>query len=218
MSGTAGQRRLAWLSWLALLTLRVLAFTWRLRVVNQEVLVAQHANGRAVVRVFWHGQLLVGLWSIRNQRVATMVSEHADGEIVARVATALGCRQVRGSSSRGAARALLNGAREVDAGYDLALTPDGPRGPAKSVAPGAVVIAHRTGAPILGVGVWASRAWHFKSWDQFMVPKPFAVVNIAYADPIHIDSDSARKAVEASGAVRTAIEAAIARATPEGPA
>lgn len=216
MSDAARERRVAWLSRLGLLALRVLAFTWRLRVVNREVLVAQHGRGRPVVLVAWHGQLLAILWSIRHRQVAVMVSEHSDGEIIGRAALSLGYRLVRGSTTRGAARALLTGAREVEAGYDLALTPDGPRGPAKSVAPGAVAIAQRTGVPLMPVGVWASRAWYLKSWDRFMVPQPFAIVNIAYGDPLYVDSDAARKALEASDGVRKAIEAAIARASPGG--
>lgn len=212
MSDASRERRIAWMSWLGLHSLRLLALTWRFRVVNPEVLVAFRAKGRPVVQVFWHGQLLSVLWSIRNKQVACMVSEHGDGEIIGRAATALGCRLVRGSTSRGAARALLAGAREIEAGYDLAITPDGPRGPAKSVAPGALAIAQRTGAPLMPVGVWASRAWHLKSWDRFMIPKPFAVVNIVYGDALYIDSDSARKAAESSDAVRSAIEAAVARA------
>jgi lysophospholipid acyltransferase (LPLAT)-like uncharacterized protein len=216
VSDASRERRIVWLSWLGLQSLRLLALTWRFRVVNPEVLVAFRAQGRSVVQVFWHGQLLSVLWSIRHKQVAAMVSEHGDGEIIGRAAAALGCRLVRGSTSRGAARALLTGAREIEAGFDLAITPDGPRGPAKSVAPGAIAIAHRTGAPIMPVGIWASRAWHLRSWDRFMIPKPFAKVNVAYGDAIYIDSDTARKTVESNGAVRSAIDAAIERARPGG--
>ncbi|MEK7402711.1 MAG: lysophospholipid acyltransferase family protein [Gemmatimonadota bacterium] len=218
MSDAGRERRIAWLARLGLLVLRMLAVTWRFRVVNRELLVAQHATGRSVVIVLWHGQLLPVLWCFRYSGTAGMVSEHGDGEIIGRIAAALGVRLVRGSTSQGAARALLAGAREVEAGHDLAITPDGPRGPAKSVAPGAAAIAQRTGAPILPVGVWASRAWHFKSWDKFMLPKPFASVRVAYGDPLHIDSGMARKTVDASGAVYAAIEAAIARAAKDGTA
>src|SRR5689334_17642101 len=216
MSDAWRGRRIVWLSWLGLQSLRLLALTWRFRVVNPEALVAFRAKGRSVVQVFWHGQLLSVLWLTRHKQVAAMVSENGDGEIIGRAAKALGCRLVRGSTSRGAARALLTGAREIESGYDLAITPDGPRGPAKSVAPGAVAIAHRTGAPLMPVGVWASRAWRLKSWDQFMVPKPFALVRVAYGDAFYVDSDAARKAAEASGAVRTAIDAAIERAAQGG--
>ena len=130
MSEASRERRIVWLSWLGLQALRLLALTWRFRVVNPEVLVGFRAKGRSVVQVFWHGQLLSVLWLIRHKQVAAMVSEHGDGEIIGRAAKALGCRLVRGSTSRGAARALLTGAREIESGYDLAITPDGPRGPA----------------------------------------------------------------------------------------
>ena len=212
MSDASRERRIVWLSRLGLAVLRVLALTWRVRWVNREAFLAQRAKGRAVVLVVWHGQLLPALWGLRDSGVVAMVSEHGDGEIIGRAAVALGLRLVRGSTTRGAARVLLSGAREVEAGFDLAITPDGPRGPAKSVAPGAVAIAQRTGAPLLPIGAWASSAWHLKSWDRFMVPKPFARVHIAFGELLYIDSGAARKAVESSGAVRALIEAAEDRA------
>lgn len=208
VSDTSRERRVTWLSRLGLLLLYVLGATWRVRFVNPEVWHAQHLGGRSVILTLWHGQLLPLLWANRGRPLAVMISEHADGEIIARVAHAMGYRPVRGSTTRGAARALLTAAREVDAGYDLAITPDGPKGPARSVAPGALVIAQRTGAALLPMTAWASRAWRLKSWDSFMIPKPFARVHVAYGTPIRIDSDSARKAVEAGDTLRAAIDAA----------
>lgn len=210
MSDMSRERRIAWLARLGLVTLGVLGRTWRVRYVNNELVRREHAAGRRVIHVLWHGQLFPLLWLLRDRPLAVVISEHTDGEIIARAAQALGYRPVRGSTSRGAARALLGAAREVDAGYDLAITPDGPRGPAKSVAPGAVIIAQRTGAPLMPVAVWASRAWRLNTWDGFLIPKPFARVHVAYGPPMVIDSDSARKAVEASDAVRAGIDGAIA--------
>ena len=212
MSDASRERRVAWLSRLGLWALRVLGTTWRVRFVNLELLHTQHARGRSVILTLWHGQLLPLLWTHRGRKLSVMISEHSDGEIIARVATALGLRPVRGSTTRGAARALLTAAREVDAGYDLAITPDGPRGPAHSVAPGALVIAQRTGAPLVPLAAWASSAWHLKSWDRFMIPKPFARVHVVYGAPITIDSDSGRKAVEAEDTLRAGIDAATAAA------
>ena len=212
MSDASRERRVAWLSRLGLWALRVLGTTWRVRFLNLELLHAQHARGRPVILALWHGNLLPLLWMHRGRKLSVMVSEHADGEIIARVMIALGLRTVRGSTSRGAARALLTAAREVDAGYDLAITPDGPRGPAHSVAPGALIIAQRTGAPIVPLAAWVSSAWHLQSWDRFMIPKPFARVLAVYGAPITIDSDSARKAVEAGDAVRAGIDAAMSAA------
>jgi lysophospholipid acyltransferase (LPLAT)-like uncharacterized protein len=192
--------------------LLILSRTWRWRHVNLELLLTHRAKGQPVIQVFWHGQLLAMMIEASRQNVAVMVSEHGDGEIIARALSRLGFILVRGSSSRGAARALLAGAREVEGGRDLIVTPDGPRGPAKTVAPGAAAIAHRTGAPIMPIGIHASSAWHLKSWDSLMIPKPFAIVRVAYGTPVHVDGDAARKALEASNGVHGAIEAAIALA------
>lgn len=209
MSEAARQRRISWLAVIGTMLLRVLGWTWRVRFTNDEILRAEHLQGRPVILVLWHGQLLPLLWALRNRQISVIISEHSDGEIIARVARSLGCRLVRGSTSRGAARALLGAAREIEAGFDLAITPDGPRGPVRSVAPGALVIAQRTGAALLPVAAWANRAWRLRSWDSFVIPKPFARVVVAYGPLMRIDSDSARKAVEGSDAVRAAIDGAF---------
>ena len=117
-----------------------------------------------------------------------LISEHGDGEIIARIARHFGFRTIRGSTSRGAARALLELVREVQGGNELAITPDGPRGPAKSFAPGAVIVAQRSGSPIVPAVVHVPFAWRLKSWDRFVVPKPFAKITVAYGETIEIDS------------------------------
>jgi lysophospholipid acyltransferase (LPLAT)-like uncharacterized protein len=86
------------------------------------------------------------------------------------IAKAIGFRLIRGSTSRGAARALLGACRELESGFDIAVTPDGPRGPAGSVAPGALVISQRTGAPMVPVAASAKSAWRLRSWDRFLIP------------------------------------------------
>jgi lysophospholipid acyltransferase (LPLAT)-like uncharacterized protein len=159
---------------------RLLATTWRMRTLNGEILSAARAAKQPVVFTIWHGQMLPGLWQHRGEGVAVLISEHRDGEIIARFASGLGFRTVRGSTYRGADRALVGLVRELRAGHDVAVTPDGPRGPAGHFAPGALVAAQRAGAPIVSVAVAASRAWRLRSWDGFMIPKPFARVTVAY--------------------------------------
>jgi lysophospholipid acyltransferase (LPLAT)-like uncharacterized protein len=212
MSEAAAERRVAWLARLGLVALAILGRTWRIRFANAELLHAEHARSGPVILALWHGQILPLLWANRQRHLAVMISEHSDGEIVARVCAALGLRPVRGSTTRGAARALLGAAKEVDAGYDLAITPDGPRGPARSVAPGALVIAQRTGAAVVPMCAAAKSAWRLKSWDSFMIPKPFTRVTVTYGPPIRIDSDAARKAAEANNTLQLAIDAATAAA------
>jgi len=174
--------------------LRALASTWRIRIRNGDVVTSLRAQQQPFIFAFWHGQLLPLLWVHRGEGVRVVISAHRDGEIVARVAENLGHQTIRGSSSRGAARALLGIVRELETGVEVAVTPDGPRGPARKFASGALVAAQRVGAPIIGIGVSASRAWRLRSWDRFMIPKPFARVNVVYTAATHVNATSARGA------------------------
>lgn len=194
MADARRERRIAWSARLGALLVRALGRTWRFRVEHDDEVKRLRESGRPIVFTLWHGELLPLIYFHRGQRVAILVSEHSDGEIIARIARNLGYTTVRGSTSRGAARALLGLTRVLEEGSDLAITPDGPRGPAKSFATGALVVAHRTGAPVIGASAVVDRAWRFKSWDRFLVPKPFARVRVAYADAFQVEADSARGA------------------------
>jgi lysophospholipid acyltransferase (LPLAT)-like uncharacterized protein len=210
---TTADRKVTWASRLGSALLRSLASTWRVRFLTPRVVSDVHAAGGRVIYVLWHGNLLPLLWSHRQRDIAVIISEHRDGEIIARIAMALGFRTVRGSTSRGAARALLHACREIDAGHDLAVTVDGPRGPAGTVAPGSPVIAQRTGAAMVPVAASASRAWRLNSWDRFMIPKPFARVTVAYDHPIRVPAGAARDATEQLEQVRAGIDRARQAAT-----
>lgn len=209
MSDANTDRKTVWLARIGTVLLRALAFTWRIRVVNGDVVRTLNQKRQPFMYVLWHGQLLPLLWTHRNRQIAVMISEHRDGELIARVATAIGFRLIRGSTSRGAARALLGACRELESGFDIAVTPDGPRGPAGSVAPGALVISQRTGAPMVPVAASASSAWRLRSWDRFMIPKPFARLIVAYGEPIRSTADSARDASEDAAGLRVAIDGAV---------
>jgi lysophospholipid acyltransferase (LPLAT)-like uncharacterized protein len=188
--------RLRWTVRLGAAVIRVLASTWRFRVTNGAVLGEVHARGQRVLYTLWHGELLPLLWLHRNEGVAVVISEHRDGEIVARIAQTLGYATIRGSSSRGGSRALIGLMRELESGRDAAVTPDGPRGPARVFAPGAAIAAQRTGAAIIPTRASASRAWRLKSWDRFLVPKPFARVDVVYGPATHVEAESPREAAE----------------------
>lgn len=172
-----------------------LARTWRIRVVGREPVDALRAARSPLAFACWHGQMLPVVWQHRGEGVATLVSSHRDGEIIARIIHAFGFRTVRGSSSRGAGRALLALVRELQAGGEVAVTPDGPRGPARRFAPGALAAAQRTAAHVVPLSVHASRAWRLRSWDSFMIPKPFARVTFAYGPPTLVAAPTARDAV-----------------------
>ena len=190
--------RLAWKSRLTLLlgkgVLSTLAPTWRYKVLNDSELHRLRAAGRPFIFSLWHGHLLPLLWHHRGSDVAILISEHRDGELIARTAQWLGYRLIRGSTTRGAERALLSLVRELKAGREIAITPDGPRGPARKFAPGALIAAQRAGVAILPVAAGADRVWRLGSWDRFMIPKPFARITVAYGTPTRIDSPTARAA------------------------
>jgi len=194
-SGFGRRLRVAAISVLGGLVLRLLGSTWRIRRENSEAFDAMLARKEPFIIVFWHGEIVPVAWVHRGRGFAPLISRHADGEIIARIVEGLGYRTVRGSSSRGGVRALLEAAQRVSEGITVGFTPDGPRGPRHVFAPGALIVAQRTGRPIVALGASASRSWHLKSWDRHLVPKPFATVTIRYSEPQFVLADQARDAI-----------------------
>lgn len=176
--------------------LHMLARTWRVRVVNGEHVRDLRRAGHTFIFALWHGQLLPLLWHHREEGVRVLISEHRDGELVARAARSLGYGLIRGSSTHGAERALISLVRELKDGHEVAITPDGPRGPAATFASGALVAAQRSDSFILPVAASADRAWRLRSWDRFMIPKPFARVTVAYGAPAKVLAKTSRAAAE----------------------
>jgi len=112
--------------------LRVLARTWRVRELEQGGRDVVRAHDQPVIFCLWHCELLCHMWNFRDLGIVVLISEHGDGEIAARAAESMGYRTIRGSTRRGAGRALLSLAREVEGGAHVAVTPDGPRGPERA--------------------------------------------------------------------------------------
>lgn len=176
--------------------LHSIARTWRVTVINGAALDKARGTGNGFVFSLWHGHLLPLLWHHRGEGVVVLISEHRDGELVARAATALGFGLIRGSTTRGAGRALIAMVRALESGKEIAITPDGPRGPARKFAPGALVAAQRSDRLILPVAVSVDRAWRLKSWDRFLIPKPFARVTVAYGEPEKVLATDSRGATQ----------------------
>lgn len=200
MAGMPGKAPIRWrfrvalLSALGGLVLRLLGATWRVRRVDSEAFDELRAKQEPFVAVFWHGEIIPVTWVHRGSGIAPVISLHADGEVIARIIEGLGYRTVRGSTTRGGVRALLEAAQLVNEGVTVALTPDGPQGPRHVFTPGALVIAQRTGRPIIALAATASRAWHLRSWDRHLVPKPFATITIRYSGPQYVRAGDARDA------------------------
>ena len=151
-------------------------------------------EGTPVIFVFWHGRLLPLIHVHRHQGTVVLVSEHRDGDHVARLIHHFGFGTVRGSSTRGGVRGLKGLVRAARTGRDLAITPDGPRGPNRELKLGALTVARVTGFPLVPVGVGITSAWRIRSWDGLLVPKPFSTVRVAYGLPTFVprNADQAR--------------------------
>lgn len=146
----------------------------------------------AFIFVAWHGDLLSQPINYTTQRpnriVKTMISQNKDGEIIAKIYGLLGIKAIRGSSSKGAAKALISTIKEIKSGNDVALTPDGPRGPRFSVANGVIAIAHKSNARIIVLNSKPSSYWQFDSWDKFVLPKPFGKIDFYMSEPYDVQN------------------------------
>jgi lysophospholipid acyltransferase (LPLAT)-like uncharacterized protein len=155
-------------------------------------------GGQQPVMAFWHGRILTATYYFRRRGIVVITSENFDGEWIAGIIERFGYRTARGSSSRGAKKALLQLRREMAAGHPAGFTIDGPRGPARVAQPGAVWLAKATGNPVLPFHLEASRHWTLGSWDRTQIPKPFSVVALVVGEPFLVPADVDEAGVEAA--------------------
>lgn len=188
------------LGWTAQGLVDLLAGTWRVEAVGEEHVTATRASGSPVLFTVWHGQLLVPLWHRRRQPITLLVSAHGDGRQLARAAQRWGYGVVFGSSTRGGSSGLRRLIRVLRGGGDGAVTPDGPRGPAGVAKPGVLAAARGGEASVIPVAAAATSAWRARSWDGFMIPRPFARVRVVYGAPLEVrrtdDQERARHRLE----------------------
>jgi lysophospholipid acyltransferase (LPLAT)-like uncharacterized protein len=176
--------------------LRLLGRTWRLRRVGTADLDRRLAGGERCIYALWHARMLPLIYAYRGLGVAALVSHSRDGALISGVIERIGYVAARGSSSRGGQQGFQELLRYAEQGRSLTITPDGPRGPREVLKPGLVLLASRTGLPVLPVASASRRAWILRSWDGFRVPRPFARVWISYGDPVHVPAGLDEAAVE----------------------
>src|SRR6185436_19161158 len=169
--------------------INALGHSLRWRVEGLHHLDAILASGRQPVMAFWHGRILPATFYFRRRGIVVITSENYDGEWIARIIERFGYGTARGSTSRGARRAVLQLVRELGRGRPAGFTVDGPRGPARVAQAGAVWLASATGNPVLPFHLEASRHWTLRSWDRAQIPKPFATVGLAIGEPLDVARD-----------------------------
>jgi lysophospholipid acyltransferase (LPLAT)-like uncharacterized protein len=186
---------------LAAILIRILGATLRYRDINAPGVPVGIEIPGPVVFAFWHRTLLVCAHRFRNKDIAILISPSFDGELIARTVEYLGFFPVRGSSSRGGAVGLRGMAEAFNAGHRTAITADGPRGPNMVAKPGVVQLSELVGATWIGTYyALPDRRWELKSWDRFMIPKPFSTVTFTW--PEHVGPDLT--------AVQSALDQAVA--------
>ena len=181
-----------------------------LRFHNIGALHFQSGNNQATrVYCMWHRCMLASAYCFRKLEIAILISPSFDGELIARTVQSMGYTPVRGSSSRSGVAGLLGMQRALKDIRIAAFTADGPRGPLYKAKPGAVKLAQKIGG---GVGIYyvlPERAWQLRSWDRFLIPKPFSRVVIAWEPPVPVPASADAAQLEAA---RVAVELALERA------
>ena len=176
--------------------LRLIGCTLRTTMTFEEGAIQNLAEGYPGIYPFWHRCVLPATWVFRHNYPAVMTSRSLDGEFIARVISRFGFLPVRGSSSRGGQRALLEMNQLLAKGHAVAFTIDGPRGPRYVAKKGPVLLAKISGAPISGFYVAVERAWVLKTWDALMIPKPFSRIYVRFARKIFVPPDADDEAME----------------------
>ena len=189
----------------------VVGRTWRFEVIAEEGVTPILLGERSPAKIFcfWHQCVLPCTVYFRYSRAVILVSQSFDGELITRILKRFGYDTVRGSSSRGAREGLLGLKHVIESGHTAIFTADGPLGPIFRTKMGPIMLATMTGAPIGVFHLQPERAWTMRSWDRFLVPKPFTRIVVSWAQWTHVPADLAEDQFEPK---REELNAAIERA------
>ena len=186
--------------------LRLLSKTVRIRFANAEELFARWEHGEQVIVAFWHDRVVMMPIAYRGRKLCIMNSQHRDGEIATRALAHWGIRSVRGSATRGGTVGFMQLVGAFREGYDLAVVPDGPRGPRHVVKPGVIHLARATGAPVFPVSYAATRSRLLRSWDRLVIPLPFSGILFVAGEPLTVPRHTAADEIDAK---RNTLEARL---------
>jgi len=194
----ADRIKLPLIALLASTAIRAFRVTMRLRRVNAGALDRARAGvSGPCILAFWHGRLLMMRYAYPGRRITVLISRHRDGEIIARTLGFFGVHSTRGSTTQGGMAGLREVVRRLREGWDAAFTPDGPRGPRHVVQPGVIEAARLSGAPIVPVSFACRSGWFLRSWDRFLIPRPFTKGVVLYGEPLRVPSGARGESLEA---------------------
>lgn len=168
----------------------------RLKVEGESNLL--EGTGGKIVSI-WHGRSIIPAHHLRRRGIWALFSLSNDGELQSRIFGHLGFQMIRGSTGRGGERAAIEAIRVLRKGETLALTPDGPRGPAGVVQGGILLMAKKSGAAIIPMGASANPRWLIRSWDRYLIPKPFSRAYLVFGEPILVPESADEAQLEEVG-------------------
>ncbi len=181
--------------WAGYWVIRLIGPTLRVSISREEG-AQETLEQRPLIVSFWHSCMIPATYICRNLGVRVMSSNSYDGEYMGRIIRKFGFVAVKGSSSRNAVRALLGLRRALEAGWTVAFTLDGPRGPRHKVKPGPVALARSSGVPLTMFHAAVDKAWVLNSWDRMMIPMPFSRVLLRFGKLIHVPTGASDEDVE----------------------
>jgi len=168
----------------------------RWRIEGWDHLEAIHGKGKQFIGVSWHNRIFLTSYFFRKRKIVGMISRSREGEYIARVSRRLGNDIARGSSSRGSRGAVVEVLRALRRRQDVFITLDGPRGPRYIAKPGAAFISRKSGHPVMPFCFAVEKKWIMRSWDGFIVPKPFSRATIVIGHPIEVDPNTDESGME----------------------
>lgn len=182
--------KLSFLDWLIVLLatplIHLLGLTLRIKEAGRTELGPRSRPAEPPLWALWHETILMSVWHHRDRDVHVMISASRDGELISTIGKFFGYTAIRGSSSKGGKEATREMVDHLKAGKRCAITPDGPRGPRREIKMGAVQIARLAGCPVVPFGFAAEHCWRLRSWDKFIIPRPFSRAVFVYGEPIRV--------------------------------
>lgn len=179
------------------LMIQIIGRTIRFEVEGWENLEAIEKAGKLPIYAFWHDRIFASTYYFRGRGIAVITSQSKDGEYIARFIRRFGYRAIRGSSTRGGVGALVEMIKTTRSGTPTAFTVDGPKGPRYEAKPGPVLLAKKTGHPIMPFVTECASFWRVNSWDHLQIPKPFTRAKLIIGQPIYVPANADAEGVEA---------------------
>jgi len=180
---------LIFIPFLASILIRLLYFTNK-----KEYHAPDSINNEATIFACWHGELLMLPYLYFKYRkkpnANILISEHFDGQLISKTVKYFGLDTIAGSTTRGAARVLIQALKTLRSGIDIGITPDGPKGPRHEVSDGIIIMAQKTNTKILLLRIKPTKYWQLNSWDKFIIPKPFGTLHYYATEPIDVSGMS----------------------------